>query len=267
MNTIPIFDCLTHPTLNGDWILPNYPQKSRIEILINEMKVNNIKWAFAVGMEGIGSYNEKDFSLMIKKSNTNLLPIAYFPKSVMTGKNKLANWISNIKKSGYSGVKIHPRFLNININNPHLIELVKRCNSKNLVVLLCTYFYSNQKYSYLNNIDSLAKFLYQIGENKIILLHSGSVRLLETIEIARIFKNVLLDLSFTLNQYEGSSLDLDLSYAFNKFDRRICIGSDFPNFSLFSLRNRFEIFTGNLDKEKKENIAYKNLFNFLELKK
>jgi predicted TIM-barrel fold metal-dependent hydrolase len=265
MNTIPIFDCLTHPTLNGDWILPEYPQKSRLDNLADEMKTNNIKWGFAVGMDGIGDYDEKKFLEMIKKSGANLFPVAYYPFPKISGKKKLSEWVSGIKKTGFAGVKIHPRLSGIKLDNQNLVELVKVCNSENLAVLLCTYFYSPEIKSTGNNIELLIEFLQKTENNKIILLHSGSVRLLEAIEIARAFKNVLLDLSFTLNKYEGSSLDLDISYAFNKFDRRICVGSDFPNFSLNSLRSRFEKFSENLSTEQKENIAYKNLFKFLDL--
>jgi predicted TIM-barrel fold metal-dependent hydrolase len=265
MNTIPIFDCLTHPSLNGDWILPEHSQKSKMEILEDEMKTNNVKWGFAVGMDGIGDYDEKKFLEMIKKSEANLFPVAYYPFQKISGKKKISEWVSGIKKMGFTCVKIHPRLSGIKLDNSNLVELVKASASENLAVLLCTYFYSSDIKSTGNNIDLLIEFLQKIEDCKIILLHSGSVRLLEAIEVARAFKNVLLDLSFTLNKYEGSSLDLDISFAFNKFDRRICVGSDFPNFSLNSLRRRFEKFSENLNLEQKENIAYKNLFKFLDL--
>jgi predicted TIM-barrel fold metal-dependent hydrolase len=83
-------------------------------------------------------------------------------------------------------------------------------------------------------------------------------------EIARAFNNVLLDLSFTINKYIGSSLDLDIKYLFESFDQRICIGSDFPQYSISEMRNRFNIFAENINAEKALNIAIKNLTNFLK---
>jgi len=70
---------------------------------------------------------------------------------------------------------------------------------------------------------------------------------------------VLLDLSFTLCKYEGSSIDLDIRYLFEKFDRRICIGSDSPEFDLSKLRQRFNQLTEGLDIVKKKNIGFQNL--------
>ena len=94
-------------------------------------------------------------------------------------------------------------------------------------------------------------------------MHSGTVRLLEMIEIARSYKNILLDLSFTLCKFENSSIDLDIKFACNTFDQRICIGSDYPEFSFKKLRERFEFFTNDLSIEKSENIGYKNILNYI----
>ena len=52
--------------------------------------------------------------------------------------------------------------------------------------------------------------------------------------------NVLLDLSNTLLRYQGSSLDRDIAWLFRSFDRRICIGSDYPDYEPGQLRARFE---------------------------
>lgn len=54
---IPIFDSLSHPTLNKNWILPKYAGASAIETLIEQMKEANIKKSLAVGMKGIGGYD------------------------------------------------------------------------------------------------------------------------------------------------------------------------------------------------------------------
>jgi predicted TIM-barrel fold metal-dependent hydrolase len=96
-------------------------------------------------------------------------------------------------------------------------------------------------------------------------MHGGTVRLLETIEIVRSYNNVLLDLSFTICKYNGSSLDMDIQFAFDTYDRRICIGSDFPEFSPRDLRERFIFFSNAIPHEKAENIAYRNIAHFLHL--
>ena len=212
---IPIFDSITHPTINGNWLSEKYNGKAKMQDLILSMEEENIKWGFAVGMKGVGDYNEVDFIKMIETSESKLIPVAYFDfENIANGDIKTE--IRRIKKMGYKGIKIHPRLSNINILNNDLIDIVKLANQEQLALLLCTYFYDCKENSYVNNIDNLQKFLYQTRDCKMILLHSGSVRLLEMMEIARAYKNILLDLSLTLCKYKGSSLELDIKLEFGK---------------------------------------------------
>jgi predicted TIM-barrel fold metal-dependent hydrolase/SAM-dependent methyltransferase len=260
---LPIFDSLTHPTIDGNWILPKYPQCASMENLQEQMRSNNIKKAFAVGMKGIGSYHEDVFLDLIKHAE-NLYPIAFFSLSEKEGKSEIDAELKSIKTKGFIGIKLHPCIDNFMLDNPMLPFLIDRANEYKLVILMCTYFYSNKQSISVNNIEKLADLLNKISQqSKIILLHGGSVRLLEMTEIVRSFPNVLLDLSFTFCKYEGSSIDYDISYLFQNFDRRICIGSDYPEISQFNLRKRFDYFAQNISSEKAENIAYKNISEYM----
>lgn len=264
-NTISIFDSLTHPTINGDWILPQYPQKGNLKKLLFEMEQNNIVKALAVGMEGIGGYEETKYVDFIYSQTDKLIPVAFFSPRKYEPLNAIKQKIKTIKKLNYKAIKLHPRIGKFNLTNAFLPDIVKIANDNELAVLLCTYFYSNTERSYLNNTENLISLLEKIPNEKIILLHSGAVKVLEYMEIARAFKNVLLDLSFTIVKYEGTSLDNDLWFLFHKFDRRICVGSDFPEISMAELRKRFDFFSTNISYEKKMNIAQNNLIKFLTL--
>ncbi|KFB70967.1 MAG: hypothetical protein AW09_003931 [Candidatus Accumulibacter phosphatis] len=68
-----------------------------------------------------------------------------------------------------------------------------------------------------------------------------------------------------LCENEGNSVDLDLAFLFRHFDRRICIGTDWPEYSPRQVRERFEEFTGDLPDDQRHNIAYRNLYHFLGL--
>lgn len=264
MSDIPIFDSLTHPTLDGNWILPRYPNVSNIRELKQQMKKSNTLWSFAVGMKDIGGYRQDDFIRFVESysdSDSILFPIAYFNPEDKT-LNHLKDELKTIKQSGFVGIKLHPRISNFQFSN-HIADIIKEANLVGLSVLLCTYCYGQGNAS-KNTPVIMMEMLQQCSGAKVILLHAGSVRLLEYMEIARAFPNVLLDLSLTLCKYEGSSLDLDISFMFKNFDRRICVGSDFPEFSLMKLRERFEYFSEGLDRFKIENIAHRNTLSFLE---
>jgi len=263
MNNIPIFDSLTHPTLNGDWILPRYPQMSKIDDLLYEMDLNNICCAFAVGMESIGGYDETHYSEFILSKTDKLLPIAFFNVNENNNIDLIISKLKYLKTKKYRGIKLHPRIGKFNLLNPLLPEIIKAANDENLIVLFCTYFYEPNENVIYNNVENLLNLLIKIPNEKIILLHSGSVRLLEMMEIARAFNNVLLDLSFTINKYAGSSLDNDIQFLFQNFDKRICIGTDYPEFTFNHLRNQFDFFAKTLSIEKQEKIAYKNLKDYI----
>ncbi|MBQ9417291.1 MAG: amidohydrolase family protein [Bacteroidales bacterium] len=264
---VPIFDSLTHPTLDGNWIMPRYEGNAHIDDLLCEMNAYNVSHAFAVGMQGIGAYNEDAYINFIReRSNGSLFPIAYLPFDATADATAIKHHLSAIKRKGYVGVKIHPRISNLYLDNPLLPQAIDDANELGLAVLLCTYLYSPAQSYHINDIANIGELLTKIDtQSKVVLLHGGTIRLLEMMEIVRAFPNALLDLSFTLCKYAGSSLDLDLQFLFKTFDRRICIGSDYPEISLKSLRARFEQFADGLAPEKAENIAYKNLFTFLGL--
>ncbi len=264
---IPIFDTLTHPTLNQNWILPTKINVANIDDLIFDMESNNITNALAVGMKGIGNYSAKGFVKMLKPFDQKLFPIAFADFDddlIKTSPNDYAKMLEDL---GYVGVKIHPRFAEITINEPIVEELINACANNNLIVLICTYFYANSKSAYLNNTTNLIKLLSNTYPAPIILVHAGGVKLLEYLEIARAFNNVLLDLSFTILRYAGTSLEDDLKFLFNNFDRRICIGSDHPELKIADLRKRFDLLSSNITKDKALNIANRNISNFLNKQK
>ena len=264
MKITPIFDSLTHPTIDGNWILPRYLNSAKIGTLKRRMREFGVKWAFSVGMKGIGGYSEKEYINIIRKhSEGRLFPIAFYDYSETSGKN-VSRALKKIKKAGYFGIKLHPRISNFQIDR-RLAEVIKVASDNYLIVLLCTYPYGGNKANKITPV-SIMEMLSETDGSKVTLMHGGAVRLLEYMEITRAFDNVLLDLSLTICKYDGSSLDMDIAYIFEQFDRRICIGSDHPEHSLEKLRGRFEYFSKKLSQEKKENIGYRNIIKFNDLK-
>lgn len=261
---IPIFDSLAHPTINGLWIESSRNINASINDYIFQMEQQNIIGAFAVGMEGIGNYSDSKYIDFINSFSDKLIPIGFFELNNNNSYNELKNQIQQLKQLHYKGIKLHPRIGKFNLLHPLLPQIIKMANDEGLVVLLCTYFYECGENVLVNTPENLHRLLVQIPDEKLMLLHSGTVRLMEMVEIARNFKNILLDLSFTINKYVGSSLDMDIQYLFSSFDRHICVGSDFPEFSLLELRKRFDFFARNISTEKAQNIGNRNILNFLK---
>lgn len=264
MFNISIFDSLTHPTIDSKWLLPNYSLSSDIKQLIMQMDENNISKALAVGMKGIGSYNDQEYIKLINPYRERLVPIAFFDLNDRITLKEASTKLTKIKSLGYSGIKLHPRISEFNLNHAQLIPVIKKANELKISVLMCTYFYGKGINEEINYFEQLAKLLFFLNGAKVILLHGGTVRLLEAIEVVRSYENILLDLSFTLCKYKGSSLDLDIQFAFTSFEKRICVGSDFPEFSMKVLRERFNFFSKRISQPSAENIAFKNISRFIK---
>ncbi len=261
--SIPLFDSLAHPTLTSEWLQKKSIDAS-FEALQRAMSESHFKAACAIGMAGIEGYEHTVF-LEQCRQYSNLIPIAgYKPSATPFIKKEIAD----IASMGFKGIKIHPRFSKLNLvgHEPLLVKTLQEAAKQNLVVFWCTYMHSQLKsYPSQDPFYDLVNILRQSVDTKVILVHGGDVQLLKYAELVRFNDNLLLDLSLTLQKYEDSSVDADLQFLFQHFDRRICVGSDFPEFTLQYTRERFERFAANIVLEKQENIAWRNLSNFLEV--
>ena len=257
---IPIFDSLAHPTLTGDWL--NQGVASDFNTLSESMTTQNYIGSCAIGMDNIESYSHEDF-IRACSSDTRLVPVAGFnpQKSACIDEE-----IKRIKDLGYRGIKIHPRFSDLDLNSNTLVVTFNKAHELGLVIFFCTYYYCQiKKFAPYDPFLALVKLLKNASNCKVILVHGGAVELLKYAELVRFNSNLLLDLSLTIHKYEGSSIDNDIQFLFKRFDERICIGSDFPEISQQHLRKRFERFSSDISTEKKENIAFKNIMSFMNL--
>ena len=254
---IKIFDSTCHPTVSGKF----NGLESNFKLLNSEMKKNNIYKACAMGLDNFENYSHFKFIQETKKYE-NLIPIAGF--NPMQSKRQIIQELEYIKKLGFKGVKIHNRISNFSIADKKFKIFLEAFEKFDLVCLICCYWHSElDKYPNEDFLYSLVKAFKGVKNIKTILIHGGNVRLLEFAEFVRSNKdNFLLDLSMTMLKYEGSSIDNDIEFLFNKFDEKICIGSDHPEYTFQMLRKRFNFFSRNLNLKKKQNIAYKNLENF-----
>jgi predicted TIM-barrel fold metal-dependent hydrolase len=261
MPDLPLFDSLTHPTPDGSW----YSAATRgntVRHLEAAMAAYNVRWALAVGMKGIGGYRVETYADHLRAAKKKLFPIAYFDFQPTDSIAAIRRQLDAITRHGYVGIKLHPRHSRIDLRSRKLPAVFAEAARRGLVVLLCTYLYVGDCAT--GTVWDVGDLLRRVPEDcKVVLVHGGDVHLLGMMEMSRSRPNVLLDLSFTLCRFEGSSVDLDIRYLFRTYDRRLCVGSDSPQFSLGDLRRRFNELSAGLPREKAANIAHRNLLAFL----
>ena len=83
--------------------------------------------------------------------------------------------------------------------------------------------------------------------------------MMEMAEVVRVHASLVLDLSFTMLHYAGSSLDADLRWVMERLDQRTVIGSDMPEHTPVEAFARAERVADGLSADKWANIAYRNL--------
>lgn len=256
-----IFDSLLHPTVSGKWF--NKDVDASFQTLDKELKANDFIGGCAVGLWGVENYEHQAFLEACKKY-PSLVPVAGFsPKASENVKQEIAS----LAQMGYKALKIHPRFFNLDLDkdNELIAETFNLAHQNGLAVLLCTYMSCGiDEFPTTNPYWSIVKILKAAPETRVILLHGGVTQVLQYAELVRFNPHLLLDFSYTMLKYQGSSVEKDIRYLFETLDQRICIGTDHPQYSLAETRKAFEALTDGLPQEKKLNIAHKNILSFFE---
>ena len=253
-------DTLTHPTLNGKWI--DNREGDTFEDLYKLAKSHNVISCCAVGLPEVGDYDHKGYYEKAASFNDFFYPVAPITKTNIVD---IINEIDDIKTIGFDAIKIHQRLLRKNFSHEDLSKIFKKCYECNMKVFYCTYFHCHT--SKIPNEDpffTLASALKNSPQIKIILLHGGGVELLKYCELARFNENILIDLSLTLMKYDGSSIDKDILFLFNNFDRKITIGSDHPEWDYGNILKKLRHMLSNISEEKAKNITSVNALRFLD---
>jgi predicted TIM-barrel fold metal-dependent hydrolase len=258
VTAIPIFDSLSHPTLTGRWITGDFD--ASFATLDRNLRDTGFCGACAVGLAGIAGYSHELF-MRACRSYPALVPVAGLDP---TGPEPLAAEIDRIADLGYRAVKLHPRLSRFDPTAEALGAIFRAASARGLVVFYCTYLHTSvDRYPEADPFYTLVGGLKCSPGARVVLMHGGDVQALRYAELVRFNPDLLLDLSFTVLKYRGSSLDADMSFLFREFDRRICIGVDHPELTHRALRARFDELAAGLAQDKAHNIAHRNLETFL----
>ena len=253
-----IFDTNVHLTLTDKWKNNKFSIKKNLEKnfdIIN--KLYRLKGFACVGISNLENYDTVKFIRKFKNKKIIIVP-------ALNPRNNIDDQINLFHKYKCKAVKLHPRSVNKTLTDIDLDKIFYLCNKKKIRIFLCTYFndYPNNLYS-SDPKYIFSKAYQKYNDLRVLLMHGGCERILEFAELARFSKNILLDLSLTIMKYKGSSIDLDIKYLFHNFDRKITLGSDYPEVEYEEFINRVKYFSQDLSKNKKDNIYFKNFKKFI----
>jgi len=193
-----------------------------------------------------------------KAANGRLVPIAGVDPFHRADLGCLEGDLAALAQSGFAGIKLHPRLNGYDPVDPRCLETIRAAAAQHLVVFLDTLFRQRQQVT-AHAADVVDRIAHECAGATIVLLHAGGPALLELAEVVRLHQALVLDLSFTLLYYEGSSLDADLRWVMERLDRRLVIGSDMPEFTPAAAFERAERLACGLAAEKWAHVAFQNL--------
>jgi predicted TIM-barrel fold metal-dependent hydrolase len=259
-DVIPFFDSLTHVTSDGKWF-DTHHDGSTARLLECLGQVHSAR-ACLVGIDGYNMPNEFLFETC-RRHPESLVPVAGFTPGKEASKSKIQASLQDLKARGFRAIKIHPTLCDVHLDSPEFDRTMESCAAIDMPVFLCTIMRRRNYLPKGSPADLIyATFVRHAGV-KVLLLHGGLSEVMVYADLVRALPNALLDLSLTLLKYGDSSLDQDFAYLFRTFDRRVAIGSDFPEWTPAQARDRALKLGASIPRDKMENVLWRNLSNFL----
>ena len=127
----PIFDCLTHPALDGGWVHPRWAGGNTFQSLRDELAAANSPWAFAVTMGADAGWALEEYVQACAQPGTKLFPVAWCDPAAPPD-------FEAVQVMGYCGIKMHPRLGGFEVSDPRLPDLIQAAHAVGLISFLCT---------------------------------------------------------------------------------------------------------------------------------
>ena len=250
------FDSLTHVTLDGSWFGERNCDASLPRLLADM----DAAGAYRACLVAIAGYIDNDMTLEAAKAHPDrFVPIAGMNPALLPTARRIEVVMRDIKAQGFAGIKLHPRLNAYDPLNPKVIDTLDAAAELGLVVLLDTLF-RRKGLATRHAPDVIDHLAAACPDTKMLLLHGTGPTMMDLYEIVRCNHNLMLDLSFTIMRYRGSSrLDADMNFLFKSTDQLVTVGSDFPEYSPQHTLERFAELTPGLAQGRIDNITHRNL--------
>ena len=250
------FDSLTHVTRDGSWIGERHFDASLPKLLADM----DAAGAYRACLVSIADYVDNEVILASAHAHPDkFVPIAGVNPRVLATTRRVEAVVKQVKAQGFAGIKLHPRLNGYDPLDAKMIAAVDACGELGLVVLLDTLF-RRQGLATRHAPDVIDHLAAACPDTRILLLHGTGPTMMELYEIVRCHDKLMLDLSFTIMRYRGSSrLDDDMHFLFKTTDQLVTVGSDFPEYSPLATLERLAALTEGIDEHRLENIRWRNL--------
>lgn len=251
-----LFDSLTHVTRDGSWFGERQLDAS-LPTLLAQMDAAG---AYRACLVSIADYVDNEFTIESAHAHpARFVPIAGLNPHVLATTRRVDAVVRQIKARGFAGIKLHPRLNGYDPLDAKCVAAIEAAGAQGLVVLLDTLF-RRPGLATRHAPDVIDFLAAACPETKMLLLHGTGPTMMELYEIVRCNDHLLLDLSYTLLRYRGSSrLDADMHFLFKSTDQLVTVGSDFPEYTIAAAVERVRELTQGIEEQRVANITHRNL--------
>lgn len=257
-------DSLVHTTPDSKWFHTSYDASETR--LLREMDIAHIDKAILVGLAEHISNN-----YILEATNRHkdrLLPCGSFnPAGYASAYEAITACRKELQNSPFVAVKFHPRLNHYDPLDDRMLGVLTDISSWDNPpkIWLDTLFHKRGIILKKNPVESIHALINTFPSLTFMLLHGAGRTILQLAEAIRDCHNAYIDISFTLNRYQGTSLIPDLQHLISIFDQRIVFGSDFPEVSILEARAQTEVLLSGLPQAKIEAVFGGNLARIFAL--
>jgi predicted TIM-barrel fold metal-dependent hydrolase len=255
-----IVDANVHLTEDSKWFATSLTADSRT--LLGQMDKAGVDKALLVPFHG---FTSNQFVINTTKQHPDRFISACSVNPMTQSTAVLQNELKDLQEKGVKICKLHNR---LHKYEPGAAEVYRflEMNEKldqPMIISICGIIYDKNINPSLPPVHHFQKLTSSFPDTIFIIVHAAGTSALSLYEAVKDNPNVYLDLSFTISKYKGSSVDLDLKYLIENFDRKLIWGSDFPEFTVKKALTDFHSLASAVSDDKKRNILSTNILRLL----
>ena len=257
-----IIDSNTHPTTSGIWF--NSTIDASLSRLLSEMQVSGIDRSVIVPLPG-SMTNDEVRNMVAGCPESCINAYTFNPALYSTSSIAQSEFESSFSGLPRSIVKFHNRFGGYQPDDERFMTILKVNNSLKcpMVVAICGFLHNRNSSKHIDTAGYFFDLALKFPSTQFIIMHGGGCQILRIAEQCRDLQNVYIDLSYTLSRYRNSSVENDIRWLCEHFDKRLLWGSDFPEISVQRAWNDIIDLTSHISIEKRNRITGLNLLGIL----
>jgi predicted TIM-barrel fold metal-dependent hydrolase len=258
-----IIDANTHVTVSGSWFATDLD--ASVSRLLKSLDASGADKAMLVPLPGILT-NAECRDIVAASSGKLIGAYTFNPGQWSSPLEAQDEFIKEFENQPRALVKFHNRLGKYHPMDSRFIKVLEANEqlSNPMAIGICGIIHDRNVNPGLDTATYFYNLAQQFKSTTLVVMHGGGPEILRIADMCRELHHLYLDLSLTVSRFRKSSVEADIRWLCQQFDRRLIWGSDFPEYEIGkSLDDIREIASG-IEEEKLKNILGVNLLNILK---